>query len=276
MAWGEKTWQWMGIASDEAFVAAAIAHLGYLGFAFAYVVDRKTGKSRGFQAISPLGLGTEVAPGPDLGHSVFYHPRGYIRIENAPRRLTISLGDFEAEANAEGVRPWDATWPTSGAGYTRTQKTMGMPTTGSVSFENHKLSLDGHALLDWTRGVMGRETSWRWSAGVGQAGDSVVAWNLRTGFDDSTEAENAVWVDLEPHSPGQATIQLPSEIGSKVWKVSAGGLELDFEPQGQREENLNLVLIASRYKQPWGRYIGSYEGVALEGYGVVEEHWALW
>jgi hypothetical protein len=58
--------------------------------------------------------------------------------------------------------------------------------------------------------------------------------------------------------------------------VTAGDLELSFIPEGVHTEDLNLWLLASRYSQPWGRFVGTWRGEPLEGYGVVEDHWARW
>ncbi len=275
MAWGEKAWQFAAAMSEEAFVAAAIADLGYLGFAFAYAVDRRTGRSEAFQALTPFAAGTTVAGVPEGGKSTFYHPSGYILIENRPRKLAVRLRAFKADVALADVQPWDATWPIEGGGYNRTQKAMGLPAKGHLELGGERLSLDGHGLSDWTRGAPARETSWRWAAGVGRAGDRVVAWNLRTGFDDPTGEENCIWVDGEPHGVGPATIEIPADE-TQTWRVAGGDLALSFKEQGDRHENLDLILIASRYRQPWGTYVGTHAGVPLTGFGVTEDHWARW
>jgi hypothetical protein len=98
-----------------------------------------------------------------------------------------------------------------------------------------------------------------------------VAWNLRTGFGDPLEVENACWVDGQPSRLEAARI----DPGDR-WTVAAGALRLSFEADGQHAENLDVKLIASRYQQPWGRFTGTFEGAPLTGYGVVEDHWARW
>jgi hypothetical protein len=276
MAWGEKAWQYTAFISDDAFVAAAIAHLGYLGFAFAYVVDRRSGRQTGFQAITPLAFGAEVAPSPDSGKSVFYHPSGYILMENRPRRLSIRLKEFRCDAALEEIKPFDATWPIQDSGYNRTQKAMGLPCEATLIERGAARTLAGHCLSDWTRGTPARETAWGWSAGVGTAGGRLVAWNLRTGFDDPSGAENCVWVACEPRCyDGPAEIDLPAE-GAKAWAMRYGDLTVSFEEEGERHENLDLILVASRYRQPFGRYTGTFQGDPLVGFGVAEDHWARW
>ncbi len=285
MPWKEKAWQWAGVVSDDAFVACAVAHLGYLGFCFAYAVDRRTGKTASFQATTPLAAGTQVAAGPEDGHSAFHHPSGYVLIDNRPRRMVITLQAFQAEAEFQDIVPWDATWSIEGTGYNRTQKAMGLPATGTLHLGDEDLSLSGHGLLDYTRGCPAHETSWRWAAGTGHSGGRIISWNLRTGFDDPTGAENAVWIDGEPRGLGPAQIvpPTPEEVAKEphersplVWRIACDGLELAFTEAGDRHENLDLTLIASRYRQPWGSYRGTFEGAPLEGYGVTEDHWARW
>ncbi|MNY70222.1 hypothetical protein D3C86_2083110 [compost metagenome] len=78
-------------------------------------------------------------------------------------------------------------------------------------------------------------------------------------------------MDGKPQAPGPAAI-----VPGAPWRITAGGLDLTFEPHGMRREDMDLVVVTSRYQQPWGRYVGTFEGRPLEGYGVVEDHWAVW
>jgi hypothetical protein len=269
--WRDKTWQFYALISEEAFVGAAIAHLGYLGFVFATAHDRVRGRSEAFQTLIPLGLGVKVAADPLRGRSELLPPWGLIRMESEPRLLRISLPQFQVDATMDRVEPWRAEWPIGRKGGNLTHKEMGFATAGRLRLGTNELSLQGHGFMDWTRGRPERETQWRWAAGVGRAGDRLVAWNLRTGFDDPTQCENAIWVDGSPRAAGLATIE-----PGRPWAVQGGGLILSFESEGERRQDLDLGAIASRYQQPWGRFHGTFEGVPLEGYGVVEDHWARW
>jgi hypothetical protein len=53
---------------------------------------------------------------------------------------------------------------------------------------------------------------------------------------------------------------------------------LAFTPWAERSENRNLLVVRSRYRQPFGSFSGRLpDGTRLrEGYGVMEEHDALW
>ena len=267
----EKRWQFVAVVAEEALVAAAVANFGYLGYAFAYAHRRDTGETRRYEMKSPLGLGAMVAFDADAGFSRLSVPTGYFRFDPDPGHLDIRLREFQASFNFDAGVPWDAAWDIPGAGHHQTRKRMGDPARGRLLWDGRDIPLSGRALMDWSRGRLARETAWRWAAGVGRAGDRVVAWNLRTGFDDPTQAENAVWVDGTPASAGPCTIE-PGD----AWRVEAGPLVLTFHPEGVHSEDLNLGLVASRYAQPWGRFEGSFEGQPLTGYGVAEDHWARW
>lgn len=268
----EKRWQFAAIASEDHLVSAAVAHFGYLGYAFAYCWDRETGKLRKFKHIVPGAVGITVASAPDEGASAFWSPLDAVTFDPVGNRLEVRAWDWRAEIDFDGdAQAFDAAWAIPSAGGHRTRKRMGEGAGGTLWLDGKPRELKGRGLKDWSRGQLARETSWRWAAGAGMVGDKVVAWNLRTGFDDPTEVENAVWVDGEPVSVGRATI----EPGGS-WRVEAGPLVLQFSPDGEHREDLNLLLLASRYTQPWGRFDGKWDGRPLTGYGVVEDHWARW
>lgn len=277
MPWRVKTWEYVAVVADDVFLAAAIAHLGYLGFAFAYAFDRNSGVCKSFGAIIPLAMGTRVAIDPTQGGSHFSYPFGRIDIENRPRTLKMRFTGVIAAVRFEEVLPWEVRWLTRGGGENRTFKAMGLPASGFCEISGRRHAIAGHGLLDWTVGRPARETEWRWAAGVGRAGETLMAWNFRTGFDDPAQRENVVWISGIPRQVGLATIEPPREDAAPaVWTVSQGGLKLNFEEHGQRQESLNLGLIASRYRQPWGRFSGTFEGAPVDGYGVAEDHWARW
>lgn len=267
----EKRWQFVSVVSDEVLVAAAVANFGYLGYAFAYAHRRDTGETRRYEVKTPLGLGAMVAYEPEDGFSRLSMPDGLITYEPSPSRLQVLVKAFQAEFTFALGTPWDAEWDIPGAGHHRTRKRMGDLATGRLRWDGREIVVEGRAMMDWSRGHLARETSWRWAAGVGHAGDRVIAWNLRTGFDDPTQAENAVWVDGTPAFAGPATIA-PGDH----WRVEAGDMVLGFEPEGVHSEDVNFGLVASRYSQPWGRFVGTWRGEPLTGYGVVEDHWARW
>lgn len=266
----QKRWQFLSIISDDALVSAAIADFGYLGFSFGYAFHRHRQVTRYFQKVVPLAFGTNVSQDPWHSRSSFKHLGIRANLDHERALFSLKCPDFAVDASYERGEPCHSSWSLPG-GQTRTAKLMGMPTHGVLKWDDEDLSLEGHGLFDWTCGSMPWETSWKWSAGIGWWGDRLIAWNLRTGFDDPTQAENAIWIEGKPYHPGRAEIS-----AEDTWSISSDELQLLFHPEGERSENLNLGVIASRYRQPWGIYQGTYRGEHLQGFGVAEEHWARW
>lgn len=274
MLWTEKRWHFAAVTGDEGIVAAAVANLGYMGLGFAYAFDRATGQHRRFEAMTPLALGALVMEEPDSGFSRLSLPTGLIRLDAGTGRLEVRTAAFEADLDVAPAAPFDAGWHIPAAGDHRTRKRMGGRGSGVVRWDGRQWDLAGGVLEDWSRGELARETSWRWAAGTGRVGEHVIAWNLRTGFDDPTQAENAVWLAGLPEPVGAATIE-PGPADSP-WRIEAGPLTLVFEPDGEHQENLDFGLVASRYRQPWGRFHGTWGDSPVEATGVVEDHWARW
>jgi hypothetical protein len=156
-----------------------------------------------------------------------------------------------------------------------TRKQAGVPAQGEVRVGSRMYSLRCGAVVDDTAGYHRRHTRWIWSAGVGTATDGRnIGWNLVTGVNDSeTGSERAIWVDGEPFEPG------PVRFADDLARIefSEGGA-LEFSEWAAREDSTNVVLLRSRYRQPFGTFTGSFpHGVQLvRGYGVVEVHDVHW
>jgi hypothetical protein len=70
--------------------------------------------------------------------------------------------------------------------------------------------------------------------------------------------------------------------GKFYWEVNSvdASLQLRLEPKGSRNENINVLLMKSKFTQVYGPMSGFFKEddklVNLEGFGVMEEHEALW
>jgi hypothetical protein len=125
-------------------------------------------------------------------------------------------------------------------------------------------------VIDDTAAYYERHTRWRWSAGVGRAADGrTLAWNLVAGVNDPDEAsERTLWIDGDPRELA------PCRFAEDLSRVD----ELEFAAEAVRASDENLLLVRSRYRQPFGTFSGRFpEGVELaEGYGVMEDHDVWW
>jgi Domain of unknown function (DUF2804), C-terminal len=76
-----------------------------------------------------------------------------------------------------------------------------------------------------------------------------------------------VWIDGEPHEPPPSTFR------------ASGVDDLTFAEEAVRERRDSLLIVRSRYRQPFGTFSGALPGNnhRLEkGYGVMETHEAWW
>jgi hypothetical protein len=163
--------------------------------------------------------------------------------------------EVEEVAGVETVCP-------AGCSYAWTRKQGGVRATGPVL----GIELDARAVIDDTAAYYPRHTSWQWCAGVGRARDGrAVAWNLVAGVNDPpSNSERTVWIDSEPREVG------PVRFGE--------GLPLRLHPEAERARSQNLLVVRSRYRQPFGTFSGVLpDGTELaEGYGVMEDHYVVW
>jgi hypothetical protein len=203
-------------------------------------------------------------------------------------RVTASAGDaFRLDATLDGAGaplPFTLVTGVPQGGVRATQKAAGLAATGEVRAAGRVLSLDGGSGgVDYTAGVLARETAWRWAFGTGRSGGAPFGFNLCEGF------------GVAPGDPGEnagflgAPYRLPPvafAVGGErsPWRVeSAGGeLALVFHPAGAHREARALGLVRTRFTQVAGTFQGRIPGpdggeVAVAGLpGVVEDHWARW
>jgi Protein of unknown function (DUF2804) len=184
-------------------------------------------------------------------------------IELAPGRARVrGVLDLALE-EGDGI---EVTSTTPGGNSIWTRKQGGVRARGSVLGRE----IDARAIVDDSDGRHDRHTSWRWCAGVGVAEDGApVAWNLVDGIHDAPGAsERRVW------RGGEAAEVDAVEFSPDLSRVGA----LHFTAWAERRENVNLLVLRSRYRQPFGTFTGELpDGTRLvEGYGVMEEHDALW
>ena len=199
--------------------------------------------------------------------------RGGVRSERG--RVAVAADGMKLDLALEESAGLEIASPTSAGSYIWTRKQADVPVRGELVLDGVTYRIDGVAFVDESAGYHDRHTAWKWSAGNGRARDGrSVAWNLVTGVHDSPAAsERTLWVDHEPAEVGPVTF---APDLSQVTFAEGGSLQ--FTEWAAREEDMNVVLMRSRYRQPFGTFTGTLPGgVELaEGYGVMEEHDVLW
>jgi hypothetical protein len=240
-----KCWRYIGVYGPELMLCLAAIRIGPARQAFWAVWDRTEARLRERTA---LGRGrVQLAPG---------------RAQVHERDVMFELAWTE-QAGIETVCP-------SGESYAWTRKQGGVPVRGRALLDGRPYEISGAAVIDDTAAYYERHTRWRWSAGVGETLDGrAAAWNLVAGVNDPAHSsERTVWIDGAPHEAP------PCTFAADLSAVD----ELRFHAEATRERTDNLLVLRSRYRQPFGTFSGRLPGgVELAaGYGVMEEHDVWW
>jgi hypothetical protein len=282
----EKKWQYLFLATPEMMLALAVIDCGYLASGICAVFDR--GSRRLLVNDNPVlpSLCAAVGEEPADGMSArLLGPRIRARLQRAGGRISVQANWAHADVDllldaGRAPAPITAIAPVGPKGrFDFTQKTVLVPAEGEVRAGNVRFAVQGDlAGLDYTHGLLARETSWRWAFAGGRAGPHLVAFNFSDGFLQG-EGENVAWIDGDPQAVGPVRFEFEPERPLGAWRVQSadGRVDLTFQPEGHRAQTVDLKLIRSRYLQPFGTFSGTIDGIAVEALpGVTEDHEARW
>jgi hypothetical protein len=247
-----KRWLYVGLYTRELMLCVGHARIGPVPRRW-WAVATPNGQLRGDSSVRRGG----VVLGPSE-----------VRVATSEVQIQLGLGEAEEVETASPVG--------DGGGYIWTSKRAGIPARGEVVIEGRRHEIDGpYAFVDHSAGYHARHTAWKWSAGLGRLTDGrPVGWNLVAGVHDAAGAsERTVWVDGQPQETD--VVSFAADL-SKV-SFREGG-ELRFHEWAAREERVNLLLVRSSYRQPFGAFAGELPGARTleEGYGVMEDHDVWW
>ncbi|WP_174875032.1 DUF2804 domain-containing protein [Vogesella oryzae] len=279
-----KRWQYAAFAHADFLIGVAVVDVGWAGSAFAYLFDRRRGLlAANFDATGLPLLSTRVE-NRAFGDATFRRGSDCIAFRHAGNRLELTVNTDELKLAAHIAQPaadtvLAAIAPANWLAHA-THKSGALHCSGFAECGGERFNLaDCHASLDASNGLLARDTRWHWaSAHAGQLG-----FNLQAGY--MGDAENAIWLDGVPWRVGAAEFEFDAANPLAPWQIrsSDGAVELCFTPEGARSGDKNLLLAASRYIQPVGRFDGrlihpltgvAYPVNALAG--VTEDHHSRW
>lgn len=275
----EKRWQWFGALDGRLAVGGAVVDAGLFGTAFLWVADRADGELLvDADVLVPAPLVTVATAPADGLVAMVDLPRRRLRVTRTDDAVAVDArfggADVALAATTADREAVSAVCPVPDrdGGVNVTQKETCVPFEGRVAVDGSH-AFDGVGALDFSHGLLARETTWRWATGSCRADDGTpVGFNLVAGFNDGRE--NAVWVDGDPEPVGSATV----ERGDDEWRVrtDCGTVDAGLAVEGYREEDIDVGLVASDYTQPFGAWRGTVAGRDVEGVGVAERHRARW
>jgi len=288
-----KRWTYALAVSDGVLAALAIVEAGWFAGGFAWALDRATGTVlwEGSAAGLP-GRHAAVNGRPAEGARARLAAGGLalsVERDGTRWRLAASAGKafaLDAALDAAGApAPFTLVAPVPGGGVRVTQKAAALAASGAVRAAGRTFSLDGGSGgVDFTAGLLARETSWRWAFGTGRAGGAPLGFNLCEGFGipPGDPGENAAFAGGAPWRLPPVAFGVGGE--SSPWRISSAGGEVDlaFRPAGAHRESRHLGILSTRFTQVAGTFEGRIPlpgggAVAVSGFpGVVEDHWARW
>jgi hypothetical protein len=277
-----KRWHFVALVTDELFCGVAIVDIGWSNTCFGYAFDRR--ERRVVAAFSPLGVaGLTATVGATVAEGArFAMPGRRIAIASDGadgHRLLLRAGRFRIDAQYAGGGPrLLAIGPTfDGGSVHSTQKSPGLALQGQVEAGGRRYRLGGGvASYDFSNGLLGRRTAWRWISAHGAR----LGFNLQSGY--FGDAENALWLEgrLLPLGPLQVEVE-PG--GCWLLRTADGLLDLRFTPEGTRCDDKQLLVASSRMRQHVGCFDGWVKG-RVDGprhrvaglAGLAEDYRARW
>jgi hypothetical protein len=245
-----KRWRYVGVFDRELMLCAARAQVGPLSQSFWILWDRIGHRRLAQTSFAPWSR--QVA---------MNGPR--VAIHSPEARVEVLLAD---------ATPVESICP-SGEAWAWTRKRAGVPVSGTIETAAGRRRVEALAVDDESAGYHARRTSWHWSTGVGRATDGrALAWNLVEGINDpSRNSERVIWIDGDPFEPKPVHFRQMTEVDFTK------GETLHFSEECERVRDDNFLVLRSRYRHLFGTFSGSLDGVGLaEGFGVMEDHDALW
>jgi hypothetical protein len=284
-----KRWQYVALATDRLFCGIAIVDLGWTNTAFAYAFDREQRKEVGtFSQDGIPGLSARVDDRVGSGAASHFHffknKIDFQRsLDNQSYRLSLRCGAFEIDAQFDSSTappPLLAVGPIDKGAVHATQKSTGMRLQGQVRACGQRYDLAGGiASCDYSNGFLARSTQWRWAS----AHSLDMGFNLQAGYFGN--AENVLWLDGQLISLDRAHFDFNQADPMAPWHIHTddGLLDLQFQPEGLRRENKNLLIASSYYVQPIGTFNGWVKSAPDAAprkvnnlVGVTEDHQSRW
>lgn len=285
----QKRWQYIGVACDDCFIGCAIVDVGWTTAAFAYVFDRRLGRVVGGLSRDGLPLFTGKVgdiPASGLGSAFNWLGAQLCFTESHTGAFELQVSgdagfDLHIQLHDSHASPWlFAAGPVAEGVWHSTHKTTALAVTGTAKAGGQHYVLDGgFGSLDHSNGLLPRDTQWLWASAHSQN----VGFNLQSGY--FGDRENALWLDGKLIPLGKALFDFDPTNTMAPWHICTddGLLDLHFTPEGERREDRDLLVAASRYVQPIGVYDGWVKSSPdaapfsiRQLLGVSEQHHSRW
>lgn len=276
-----KQWHHYAVIHPEVAVTFAVVDAGFLRIGWVQVIDRQTGERIEHHRQAPW---LDVQVGRNLFDAPTWMRSADVRIE-----LQSDLGQdrhvvcvdapgiqLDLICRAE-VTPLEVVLPV-GRGRAMWSHKVPLPVEGRIRWPGGVAHLNparDTAILDLHKAHYPHRTWWRWGTFVGRdAHGRRIGVNLtRNIVEDPAMHECALWVD------GALSLLAPPtfDLSAEPWTVRGPDVELVFEGEGERREDIDVGPIVSRFRQRYGRWRGVVGGHEIvDAWGLAEDHQSRW
>jgi hypothetical protein len=262
-----KSWQYMTVVSDELFLAFVVGTAGFASNGFVYAAETKTGVVHERFAITPLMMGTRLAPSSAAGAHRF-HTRGLdITIDNldggrrfasrieARTKTGQRLAAELAFASGTDDEHLSLCVPLPGGRWNYTHKFMAFAMSGHVDIGDRRFELRpdrAFGTLDFTKMYALRHAVWRWVALCGRSTrGAVIGLNLVDPTPMAPISENAVWVDGKREAIANVVL-----TGGDSWTIAADSVDLSMSQVAYVEQKLDVPLVRHKLQHIVGKFTG--------------------
>jgi hypothetical protein len=292
-----KEWQHFALVDDRFYVSLAIFDTKRIGLAQVIVYDRRTGslvererKLLSRDMVLPDSLWDAQASAHKGAVSIEVHNRlrdGFHSIEfrcGAEGREEALQGRFECQEDPSRHVPLVVCLPLSRHRAMYSHKGL-FPLRGHLEIGGERHEFDpasSYCLVDVHKGYYPYVMKWKWATGAAvRAEGGLLGFNLTDNQvrDQERYNENALWVDGRMSLLPPVRFEMDPSAPERDWRVRdrEGRVSLEFTPEAVRRVDLNLLILASRYRGPFGSFRGTIvadDGTShsLDGaYGMCED-----
>jgi hypothetical protein len=278
-----------GITGPGLIIGMAVVDLKYLANAFFYVFDRKKNKILETSKITlPVGGDICIKPTPDDLSCGFSSKKITISINGDKLFAKTKNVEIDLAFDVSGTSPLRVCSRAGYRGWVYTQKTTPIHLTGEITVNGEKTKLTSPeymGLIDWTAGYMRRETFWNWAASASVLPDSrTFGMNLSCGVNETSFTENGFWIDGKLTKVSTVGFEFNPKNFYDPWRITSadGKVNLMFESENHRSENVNALVIATRFTQMMGVFTGTLKTddnsvIKINKCpGWAEDHYAKW
>ena len=200
-----------------------------------------------------------------------YLPRGLHRIHfdlAAQKGLLAAAGEFTLEDNFHRFRPMEVCLPLPNGGALYSHKNI-CPLNGSMKLGGQNIEFpaaQSYALSDIHKGYYPYRMTWHWAtAGQVNADGQLNGFNLTNNqvSDQNKYNENCLWLNGSLYSLPPVKFHFDKNNIMQPWHITdaaehaAPCVDLIFTPEVLRRVDIQALVIANRYRGPYGTFSGT-------------------